>query len=357
MLTSSRETLQLNTREEEKFRLRERESGLSQPSETPRFLVRPESQEARRHAIEQFEQEKLEGPSLPVLEKGADVLLQHKERQLALVLLREAMNRDSRSISTLRKLFSLMKVDEWTLVEREKLAETLCDTTKQAADTVIYAKIQYEKGDLDRALDLYFDAAAQITNEDGSVFEIYKDIGNIFVRMNDLDGAEEYYHKAYALHPDSDLLHVNLGTLEIQRQDWGTARDRFRSALSLNAKNDKAWVGLALAHYHLGDVDLAFANLGNAVDICPANRTAVHLMAAWGEKHMRYPEAIEALQSHLGEVSFDEEMSLALIHLFCLRQEYGFALLEIERVLLWNPFREDLYELEERLRNMTRDDN
>lgn len=318
-----------------------------------RPLVRAQSVESRRRAVQEFEKESAgELSDVPALVGSADVLARHQERALALVLLRQATSEDSFHVSSLRKIYHLLPGGEWTLAERTAIAETLSGTTKLASDTLRLAKLEYEKGDLGRSLELYFEAAARIREEDHTVFEIYKDIGNIYVRQGDFDGAEEYYHKAFALNPDSDALHVNLGTLEIQRQDWGAARDRFRFAIGLNDRNDKAWVGLALAHYHLGDVELAFGNLEKAIDLTPGNRTAVLLLAGWADKHDRVDEAVNALENYLGEVSFDEDMSLALIQLFCRQKNYAFARFEIERTLLWNPTRPDLFELLQKIEEL-----
>lgn len=313
------------------------------------ILVRAQSAESRRQAIQEFENE---FSDVPALVGSADVLVQNQERALAMVCLRQAMSEDSFHVSSLRKIYSLLPGGEWTLAERSAVAETLASTTKLATDTLRLAKLEYEKGDLGRSLELYFEAAAQIREEDQTVFEIYKDIGNIYVRQGDFEGAEEYYHKAFALNPDSDALYVNLGTLEIQRQEWGAARDRFRNAIGLNDRNDKAWVGLALAHYHLGDTDLAFGNLEKAIDLSPGNRTAVLLLAGWADKHERTEEAISALENYLAEVSFDEDMSLALIQLFCRQKNYFFARFEIERTLLWNPTRPDLFELLKKIEDL-----
>lgn len=351
MLTSSLDNHNLIPQEVERFPLQQDTTVVTGPPASPRFVVRPESAESRKNAVTEFENE-VGSPGtgiVPALVGNAEVLAQHKERDLALVLLRQALAEDSFHVSSLRRIYDLLSAGEWTLAERTSIAETLSATTKMASDTLRLAKLEYEKGNLERSLEYYFEAASRIQEEDRTVFEIYKDIGNIFVRQGDFDGAEEYYHKAFALDPDSDALHVNLGTLEIQRQDWGGARDRFRFALGLNPRSDKAWVGLALAHYQLGDIDLAFANVGKAIDLNRANRTAVLLLANWGEKHGRVDEAVDALQDFLGEVSFDEDISLALIQLFCTQKNYVFAQFEIDRVLLWNPLRTDLYELSEKI--------
>lgn len=317
-------------------------SNVSQErTEIPR--VRPVSARNRQIAIAEFEQEGLS--TVPALVSGADVLVQFRERHLALALLRQALTQDSFHVSTLRRIYALLDKGEWSLAERLAIAETLSSTTHLASDTVRLAKLEYENGSLDRALDLYFDAAAQIHDEDHTIFEIYKDIGNIFVRRGDFEGAEEYYHKAYAVDPDSDALQVNLGTLEIQREDWGSARDRFRDALAINDQNDKAWVGLALAHYHLGDVDLAFANLEKATDLVVENRTAILLLANWAEKHDRVRDAIQPLERYLDFNNFDEDIALLLIRSYCAEKNYLAARFELEKILLWTPQRSEFLAL------------
>jgi tetratricopeptide (TPR) repeat protein len=150
--------------------------------------------------------------------------------------------------------------------------------------------------------------------------------------------------------PQSDVLSVNLGTLEIQRGETNLALERFRSALSVNPKNDKAWVGLALVHNMMGDFVLAQANLENAIDCNPRNQTAVHLLASWSVRDSKYDFGIEALENYLSLVDFDQDMSMLLIHLFCLSGRLDLALFEIERFLLWQPDHKDMIDLEMKIR-------
>ncbi|PWU14777.1 MAG: O-linked GlcNAc transferase [Bdellovibrio sp.] len=328
-----------------------------------RFIIRADRTEVRQQALKAFDAETTTPSQLADaakdgnltlasdverLIKNSDLLANAGDHGLAAILCRQALRYDSRSVTAIDRLFLLTRSD----AERFKLAKTAYELEPNLARGLRLAKILVEKNQLERALELYLQIAAQITEENELVFEIYKDVGNIYVRQRDFDGAEEYYHKAFALNPDSDVLHVNLGTLEIQRSEWGKARDFFREAVGRNVNNDKGWVGLALAHEKLAEVELAFANLENAIEINPANRTAVHMMALWGQKYRRIEPAIQALQEFLSSESFDEELSLALIELFCERQQYKLAQLELERLLLWNPERPELFELERRFREI-----
>jgi Tfp pilus assembly protein PilF len=166
------------------------------------------------------------------------------------------------------------------------------------------------------------------------------------MRESEFDSAEEYYNKAFAINSHSDVLLVNLGTLALQQESFELALSRFRQALELNSQNDKAWVGLSLVHNSMGDHILARANLENALDSNPVNRTAVHLLASWAIRDKDFDFAIGALQDYVSSVDCDDEMSLLLIHLFCLKNQYVNAQLELERLLLWNPLEPKLLQIE-----------
>lgn len=373
MLTSSSDP--------KKFTIRKEEEQTKTQDEAVRFVIRVEGVKERQKAIAEFEAEaktsqpvhaesteayahadpdplpdeavKVVAETSPSksaqLVLNASLLSQHGEPNLARVLLQEALNLDSRNVHAIEKLFSLVPATSQHLNERLLLAKARQSMAPSSESAVALAKLLYEQNELEAALELYFQAAGEISEENATVFEIYKDIGNIYVRQKDFDGAEEYYHKAFALNPDSDTLLVNLGTLEVQRENWALAQGRFRAALNVNPKNDRAWVGLAITHENLGDLELAFANLINAIDLNPLNRTAVHLLAVWSQKYQRLEEAVNALQTYLSKSDYDEEMSLALIELLCEKKDFRSARLELERVLCWSPERSDLLELEARL--------
>lgn len=280
--------------------------------------------------------------------QNARVLMKHREYPLAMNLLREASNRDSRNPVTLNLLANCldrMSRSGESLIVRKNLAQI--DYGFESLNG--YATALYKAGRDQEALDKYFEALAVLTEETPALFEAYKNMGNIFVRQGDFDGAEEYYNKAYTLNPQSDILLVNFGTLEVQRNDFDKSLYCFRKAVEINPQNDKAWVGLAMVHSQFGDSELAWANLEAAIDINPQNRTAVHLAANWGLRDGKIQKAIEALQSYLATVEEDEDMSLVLINLMCTAGQVDQALLEMERVLLWNPDHKEVRELKKRI--------
>lgn len=311
-------------------------------------------------AISDFDAESQQEVPTPARDKqvptyllNARILAKHKEYKLALNLLREASNRDSHNPETLKLLaYCLEKTSR--LNEALIVQKTLM-TVDYGFDSLFgFATSLYKMGRDQEALDKYFEALSVLTEENDNLFELYKNMGNIFVRQGDFDGAEEYYNKAYTVNTTSDVLLVNFGTLEVQRNDFDKSLYCFRKAVEINPENDKAWVGLAMVHNQFGDSELAWANLETALDINSQNRTAVHLAANWGLRDGKTLKAIDALQNYLGSVEEDEDMSLVLINLFCTTGQIEKALLEIERVLLWNPEHKEVRQLKKKLTSSQR---
>ncbi|MBS1970032.1 MAG: tetratricopeptide repeat protein [Bdellovibrionales bacterium] len=331
--------------------------------ETAAPAVAPTVYFDRAEAIRDFDREtEMEKPkaSTEILDEkaallvaNARVLMKHREFALALNLLRSASNRQSKNTVILNLLAECLertqRFDE-ALIVRSAAVKVACNFEQVHKLATLY----YKLGKDEEAHGRYFEALSLLTEENEALFEIYKNIGNILVRQGDFEGAEEYYNKAYTLNPGCDTLLVNFGTLEVQRQDYDKSLYCFRQAVKANPKNDKAWVGLAMVHAQFGDHALAWANLETAVDINPSNRTAVLLLASWGVRDRREDQSIEVLQNYLGQVEFDEDMSLALINLYCSNSQISEAKLECERVLLWNPENQEVASLREKLKNIKR---
>jgi tetratricopeptide (TPR) repeat protein len=199
------------------------------------------------------------------------------------------------------------------------------------------AQIEYQLDMIEEALQ-HLQQAVMVAPEDGPVlFEVFKTLGNVYVRKGDYETAEDNYNKAHRLCPHSDILHVNLGTLAIQRQDWDEAAERFRHALNIENSNDKAWVGLAIAHRMKGDFELAWGNVEAALEYNPLNEVALGLALEWSTYDGREFRALEMIRTFLIEGGWSERMSLAFAWLSFRRGEGDKARLELERLLAVNP--------------------
>ncbi|MES2856060.1 MAG: tetratricopeptide repeat protein, partial [Bdellovibrionota bacterium] len=175
-------------------------------------------------------------------------------------------------------------------------------------------------------------------SEPGILFEVYKNVGNIHVRAGDFDAAEEFYDKAYTIRPNSDILLVNYGTLEIQRENHESALERFRAAVAVNANSDRAWVGLALVHRAMGDLELAKGNVERALDINDSNRTAIRLSVEWAIQDHEFGSALRRLEEYVaGKGSEDSEICFIFSKLLVQVGRLTEARIELERVLALDP--------------------
>lgn len=279
-----------------------------------------------------------------ILLTNARVLRAHGENEMALHLLRQASNRESKNPAVLRPLAEALSA---TGREREVLIvrKALAKYDASFENIFEYAQALYRSGDDQQALQAYYEAMSVLTDSHAALFEIHKNMGNIFVRAADFEAAEESYNRALRIDDSSDLLMVNFGTLAVQRGDKGRALECFRRAVDLNAENDRAWTGLAMMHNEFGDHELAWGNLEHALELNPKNRSAVHLAAHWATRDQTPLRGIQRLENFLSSGEADEEMSLVLVNLFCHAGNLDLAAIETERLLAWNPDRPDVTKL------------
>ena len=199
------------------------------------------------------------------------------------------------------------------------------------------AKLHYQMNEDQKALDCYFEALAILNTENEDLFEIYKNIGNIYTRFGDVDAAEEYYNKAHTLHPDSDVLRVNFGTLALQKGDMEKAKHCFQRAVQLNQSNSQAWIGLAMIHHQQSDYELAWANICQGFDFDPANKTALQMICKWSLQLGKQDEAVKWCLLYLDRNDFDHEVSGWLVEQFAACHRFGSALLEVEKIKSFCP--------------------
>lgn len=344
----------LNTR----FDLRiEEQTNVQFPLQQPQFgtgffEIKPDSPKVEEK-LENKQRIPASGNETATLITNADLLLKHGENELAVHLLRKCLYINSHHPEALKRLSSCL-TKERDLPLKLKVQEALMKADLCFENVARLGHCYYQQNQDKKAFQTYMDALEILTEESIELFEVFKNLGNIYMREGDFESAEEFYNKAFTIDSSSDVLHVNLGTLSLQQQAHDLAVTRFRTALEYNPKNDKAWVGLALVHNAMGDFVLARANLENALDVNQQNRTAVHLAASWAVRDQDYAFAVEALENYVSQVDCDEEMSLILIHLFCVRNQLIEAQLELERLLLWNPTNEKLLEVEQEIKNAQR---
>ena len=198
-------------------------------------------------------------------------------------------------------------------------------------------KLLDEQGRCEQAIAFFEHALLQIREDEFALFEIYRHLGNAYLKIGDQDSAQENYHKALSLQPQSSQIHINLGALAVQKNEWFQVQFHFREALRIHPKQDKAWAGLALYHQYMGDFELALANLKKALDLNPTNRVALLLFINWAQNHQYLTEGLDRLMAYLGSKPEDPDISLLLVQMASQLHLYDLAELELTKLICLDP--------------------
>ncbi len=294
------------------------------------ILSEAQSREAR------FELEKQQSPEIIDVLINAKSLFDKKEIQLAQNLYRTVIKANPKNELALRGAAECAKAfgkHEEALV----LLKNLVENSSSSENHRLLGDQLYAMTYLEDAIEAYMHALQDFDLKPENFFNIFKNMGNIFLRLGDADGAEEFYNKAYTIDPDSDVLFVNYGSLFVYRGDYNKALERFRQAIQLNDKNDKGWVGLAMIHRQFGDLDLAWANVEKALDIQPTNESAIKLVADWGMKDNEIEKSVTRLETYLKFNEQDALVSMWQAKFLYFLGRLPEARIEIEKALCLDP--------------------
>lgn len=114
------------------------------------------------------------------------------------------------------------------------------------------------------------------SNEDWA-FASFKGLGQCCCYLGDDSAAFENLNKAVALKRnifDHDI-HLCYGILLKNKKNYEKSKKQFQRILEQDSKNDSAWAHLAEVRVLLGDFELAYMNLQQALDLNPDNKTAL----------------------------------------------------------------------------------
>lgn len=295
--------------------------------------------EQKRTNDSRFEMSRSAGVDVADTILNARALMKEKEFQLAHDLFRAILKIDSSNELAIRGVAECAR-QLGQHDEAVKVLKRLVATHASAANFVFLADEFYGLEYNEEAQGAYMQALVHGVSDEATLFHVYKNLGNVQLRLGDLDAAEESYNKAYTIDSESDALLANYGSLELYRGDMDRALARFRDAVSLNDRNDKAWVGLSMIHRQYGDVELAWANLEKALDINCDNESGIRLLCEWAMKDMEIERALRYVDRFLQRHPDHALISMWYAKFLYFSGRLEAALVEIEKTLYLDPMLE-----------------
>lgn len=94
------------------------------------------------------------------------------------------------------------------------------------------------------------------------------------------DQAQKSYEAAVAAQPESVDARMKLGGLQLSQQAFLAAAETYKQAISLNANNAKAWLGLGFSYLHSDRKDLSLAAFNEAIRIDPSYKDRLATLMA-----------------------------------------------------------------------------
>ena len=82
-------------------------------------------------------------------------------------------------------------------------------------------------------------------------------------------------------HPDSSLAHQRLGGMLLLKGDNRQAIDSFRTAIGLDERNGRAFIGMGMAYIHMGSYTLARASFDEALSRQPELAGEINKVKDW----------------------------------------------------------------------------
>lgn len=178
-------------------------------------------------------------------------------------------------------------------VEQFKNVDLSIDTDKSLFSQ---AEALVESGDFPSALKVYHQLLDKMQPQNPLHFEVFKNMGNIYLKCGDIEAAEEKYNQANAINSEDENLIINYGVLEIQKGQYTAAKQRFARVIEQNNGSDLAWVGLALVHRAYSDHDLARACVMRGLDENPENKLAITNYYQWC-----YQDGVDATSQYIND--------------------------------------------------------
>jgi tetratricopeptide (TPR) repeat protein len=133
--------------------------------------------------------------------------------------------------------------------------------------------------------------------------EAYAGLVRSLLKADDVKAADESSQKALTAFPDSAIIHAERGDVDYRRGLIPQAEDEYRTALKLDEKCARAWLGQGKVDAVSTRHSKAKTAIAKAHELDPQDSDAFYEWAI----RLAYPENVAALERHLAEFHNDPE--------------------------------------------------
>lgn len=266
----------------------------------------------------------------------AKTLISHKEYFLARNIYSFLLKKNIRDKDSLLGLgVCLYKLKE--LPAAKKCLQACAEVFKMDEAHIWMGLCLSEESQDKNAIDC-FNRVQNINNLDSELqFSYLKALGNCKTRLGDWQEASEHYEAALKLVPESDTVHVNLGTLEFQRKNLEISFAHFRKAIEINPMNPRAFCGMGLLHIENNNTNAAEREFSKALDIEPGNIVALLELIQLADLTGQYGKVKVRLVKWLLKEPKNSEVRYLLASCLFKEKDYFAAERELDFILRTNP--------------------
>jgi tetratricopeptide (TPR) repeat protein len=133
------------------------------------------------------------------------------------------------------------------------------------------ARVSIEQGDYDKAIEIYRYVLIRYSDHPVAVEHANAYLGDIFLKLRQLDAAKKYIMKAIALEPEKPSYRYILGFIYSIEQRWSEAILEFEKAVEKEPGNGEYLRGLGWAVFSTGDQARGLSCLEEASHLQPSN--------------------------------------------------------------------------------------
>ncbi len=179
---------------------------------------------------------------------------------------------------------------------------------------------------------------------------LYRLIGDSFIKLNDTQGATEAYKEALLLDKYFYKAYVGLGTVCLIQEKFEIAVLNFQKAVALMPNDEMTNLGLALSFQGLKEPREALKWILKSLEINPDNKEAIYSLVKLAAEMDEYSDAEHILTSYVKRHPLDHNMIYALASICFKQSKLELADSYIGLILDKDPTDERAYILRKKIR-------